>query len=65
MAWQVVTSSPEETESLGRLLGSLLERPTAIFLAGDLGAGKTCLTRGSGQASLKMGMLRCPALPIP
>ncbi len=50
MAWQVVTSSPEETESLGRLLGSLVERPTAIFLIGDLGAGKTCLTRGIGDS---------------
>ena len=46
MDWQVITSSPEETQQLGKLIGSLVDRSAAIFLYGDLGAGKTCLTRG-------------------
>jgi tRNA threonylcarbamoyladenosine biosynthesis protein TsaE len=35
-----------ETEALGRLLGRLVEPGDVIVLVGDLGTGKTCLTRG-------------------
>lgn len=42
----VLLPSPETTEELGRLLGGLLRQPVVIWLAGELGAGKTCLTRG-------------------
>lgn len=45
----VRTRSPQETRRLGELLGSLVARPTLIWLAGDLGAGKTCFTQGLGQ----------------
>jgi tRNA threonylcarbamoyladenosine biosynthesis protein TsaE len=40
------TSSPEETEALGRRLAEALEPPAILLLYGDLGAGKTLLTRG-------------------
>ncbi len=50
MNWEVITSSAEETRSLGRLLGSLVTRSAAVFLRGELGAGKTCLTRGIGES---------------
>jgi len=43
---QFVTSSQEETEALGRRLGSNLTAPMIILLEGSLGAGKTALTRG-------------------
>ena len=33
-------------EELGGLLAALTVSPTAIFLDGDLGAGKTALSRG-------------------
>lgn len=41
-----VTRSPEETADAGRLIGSLARADDVIALAGDLGAGKTCLTQG-------------------
>ncbi|MHB1001678.1 MAG: tRNA (adenosine(37)-N6)-threonylcarbamoyltransferase complex ATPase subunit type 1 TsaE [Armatimonadota bacterium] len=40
------TNSPEETEALGDRIGSALEPGTFIALFGDLGAGKTTLTKG-------------------
>lgn len=40
------TSSPEQTERLGRALAGLLPRGTVVALRGELAAGKTCLVRG-------------------
>ena len=45
-AGEYATSSPEETEALGRRLGESIEGRTVLLLVGDLGAGKTLLTRG-------------------
>lgn len=41
-----VSASPEQTEQLGRTLGSSLKKGVFIALYGDLGGGKTCFTRG-------------------
>ena len=43
---EVETRSAEETISLGREIGSALKAPALILLTGDLGAGKTTLTKG-------------------
>ena len=43
---EVVTHSSEETIQLGREIGSQLKPPALILLSGDLGAGKTTLTKG-------------------
>ena len=43
---EIVTHSPEETIALGREIGSRLKLPALILLSGDLGAGKTTLTKG-------------------
>lgn len=43
---QLRSVSADMTERLGRLLGSLLAPADFIALRGDLGGGKTCLTRG-------------------
>ncbi len=40
------TSSPAETEALGRRIGADLEGGRIIALSGTLGAGKTALVRG-------------------
>jgi tRNA threonylcarbamoyladenosine biosynthesis protein TsaE len=40
------TRTPEETERLGRHLGSTAPRGGLLGLVGELGAGKTCLVRG-------------------
>ena len=43
---QITTNSPAETEQLGGTLGLLLHPGSFLALRGDLGGGKTCLTRG-------------------
>lgn len=41
-----VSSSQESTIALGRVLGGLLQAGDVLVLTGDLGAGKTQLTKG-------------------
>lgn len=41
-----VTSSPAETEELGRQLGERLRAGDFVLLTGELGAGKTTFVRG-------------------
>ncbi len=43
---QITTGSSCDTEALGESLGSLLQPGSFLALRGDLGGGKTCLTRG-------------------
>ena len=43
---EYVTHSAEETIALGRTIAELLDAPTLVLLSGDLGAGKTTLTKG-------------------
>jgi tRNA threonylcarbamoyladenosine biosynthesis protein TsaE len=45
-----VTHSEEETRTLGRELGRELAPDGVLLLSGDLGAGKTVLARGIGEA---------------
>ena len=43
---QFETASGEETRALGRYLASVLPRAAVVALIGNLGAGKTTLTKG-------------------
>jgi tRNA threonylcarbamoyladenosine biosynthesis protein TsaE len=43
---EYVTHSSEETIERGRAIGAQLTAPVLILLSGDLGAGKTTLTKG-------------------
>jgi len=43
---EIVTQSMEETVAEGRRIGAGLKPPLLILLSGDLGAGKTTLTKG-------------------
>lgn len=45
----LISDSPEATERIGQILGSLLRPGDIVLLDGDLGAGKTVLTRGIAQ----------------
>ena len=42
----LLSNGAEETERIGQALGSLMQPGDVVALSGDLGAGKTCLTRG-------------------
>lgn len=44
--YDVVTRSPEETIAFGRKLAADLRPPVLVLLEGDLGSGKTTLTKG-------------------
>lgn len=46
---EIVTTSPEETQSIGETLGCLAEPGDLVLLSGELGAGKTCLVQGVGR----------------
>ena len=43
---EVITHSPEQTESVGAALAEHIKPGTVIAYRGDLGAGKTAFTRG-------------------
>ena len=43
---EILTHSSEETIAQGREIGAQLKPPVLILLSGDLGAGKTTLTKG-------------------
>jgi len=45
----ILSKSPEETQKIGAEIGRRLSIPGIILLRGDLGAGKTTLTRGIAQ----------------
>ncbi len=48
--WTVRSHSPEETRALGCCLAAAGVSGTVVALEGDLGAGKTCLAQGVGEA---------------
>ncbi|HKS80222.1 MAG TPA: tRNA (adenosine(37)-N6)-threonylcarbamoyltransferase complex ATPase subunit type 1 TsaE [Candidatus Acidoferrales bacterium] len=43
---EIVTNSTEETIAQGREIGESLKPPVLVLLTGELGAGKTTLTKG-------------------
>ena len=42
----VTTFSPQETEAIGRAMGSRLVAGDVVALIGEIGSGKTCFTKG-------------------
>ncbi|HXJ96882.1 MAG TPA: tRNA (adenosine(37)-N6)-threonylcarbamoyltransferase complex ATPase subunit type 1 TsaE [Terriglobia bacterium] len=44
--YDIVTHSPEETLAFGRKLATLVEPPCLVLMEGELGSGKTALTKG-------------------
>ena len=46
---EALTASEEETEQFGRELAARLSTEDVVYLQGELGSGKTCLTRGIAQ----------------
>ena len=44
--YQIVSESEAQTERIGQSIGQVVKAGDALFLHGEMGAGKTCLTRG-------------------
>lgn len=63
-SYVVLTDASEQTESLGRRLGQLLRSGDVIALSGDLGAGKTVLTRGIAQGARAAGYFASPTFTL-
>lgn len=57
-------ASPEAMRSLGQALGSVLQSGDVIFLTGDLGAGKTCMTGGVAAGLGDRGPVTSPTFQI-
>ena len=43
---KLLSRNPEETFLIGKIIGNSLSEKNVVALVGDLGTGKTCLTRG-------------------
>jgi tRNA threonylcarbamoyladenosine biosynthesis protein TsaE len=62
----IVTHSSDETIQLGREIGTQLKPPVLILLEGDLGAGKTTLTKGivSGLGAAEEDQVTSPTFTL-
>lgn len=61
---EIKINSLEETKELGLKLGSLLSPNTCLLLKGDLGAGKTTLTKSIGKALNVKKTINSPTFTI-
>ena len=61
---EVVLPTAADTTALGRRLAGLLRAGDLVLLSGDLGAGKTTLTRGLGEALGVRGAVMSPTFVI-
>jgi tRNA threonylcarbamoyladenosine biosynthesis protein TsaE len=61
---QLVVNSPEEMRELGLRLAKLLRAGDLVLLNGELGAGKTTLTRGLGEGLGVRGAVTSPTFVI-
>ncbi|NLW11515.1 MAG: tRNA (adenosine(37)-N6)-threonylcarbamoyltransferase complex ATPase subunit type 1 TsaE [Clostridiaceae bacterium] len=62
--WEWLSENPAQTEAFGRLLGELALPDDVISLDGDLGAGKTALTRGIAAGLGLTGYVTSPTFTI-
>lgn len=59
-----LTNSPADTEKIGEKLGGILTGGEVIAYTGDLGAGKTCFTRGLARGLGFKGNVTSPTFAI-
>ncbi|MER6783290.1 tRNA (adenosine(37)-N6)-threonylcarbamoyltransferase complex ATPase subunit type 1 TsaE [Streptomyces sp. NPDC000658] len=60
----IVVDSPEAMGDMGRRLAALLRAGDLVMLSGELGAGKTTLTRGLGEGLGVRGAVTSPTFVI-
>ncbi|MET7457040.1 tRNA (adenosine(37)-N6)-threonylcarbamoyltransferase complex ATPase subunit type 1 TsaE [Streptomyces sp. NPDC005574] len=63
-AADITVNSPEEMRELGRRLAKSLRAGDLVMLSGELGAGKTTLTRGLGEGLGVRGAVTSPTFVI-
>jgi tRNA threonylcarbamoyladenosine biosynthesis protein TsaE len=63
-ATRITITSPEQMRDLGRRLAKLLRPGDLVLLTGELGAGKTTLTRGLGEGLGVRGAVTSPTFVI-
>ncbi|MGV9252449.1 tRNA (adenosine(37)-N6)-threonylcarbamoyltransferase complex ATPase subunit type 1 TsaE [Streptomyces sp. NPDC003697] len=61
---ELIVNSPEQMRELGRELAELLRAGDLVMLTGELGAGKTTLTRGLGEGLGVRGAVTSPTFVI-
>ncbi|MFJ9716692.1 tRNA (adenosine(37)-N6)-threonylcarbamoyltransferase complex ATPase subunit type 1 TsaE [Streptomyces sp. NPDC101213] len=61
---ELTVTSPEQMRDLGRRLAGLLRAGDLVMLSGELGAGKTTLTRGLGEGLGVRGAVTSPTFVI-
>ncbi len=61
---QITVETPERMRELGRGLAALLSPGDLVLLSGELGAGKTTLTRGLGEGLDVRGAVTSPTFVI-
>lgn len=64
MEKKFLTTSKEETMALGEKLAPLFEPGDVVLLEGDLGAGKTTLVKGVGEALGVKSEIKSPTFNI-
>ncbi|MEU5398857.1 tRNA (adenosine(37)-N6)-threonylcarbamoyltransferase complex ATPase subunit type 1 TsaE [Streptomyces sp. NPDC005963] len=60
----IAVDSPEQMQDLGRRLAKMLRPGDLVMLTGELGAGKTTLTRGLGEGLGVRGAVTSPTFVI-
>ena len=60
----MIVATPDEMAALGALLASRLQAGDLVALNGELGAGKTTLTRGLGEALGVRGAVTSPTFVL-
>ena len=63
LLWAIETASDEETRAAGRHISTLLPVQGVVLLSGDLGAGKTTITKGMVPAGASPTLRRFRARP--
>lgn len=59
-SFDVISHNPAQTCKVGDLLGEILKPGDVVCLQGDLGTGKTCLTKGIGAGLDVEGIISSP-----
>ncbi|MGP3778370.1 tRNA (adenosine(37)-N6)-threonylcarbamoyltransferase complex ATPase subunit type 1 TsaE [Halanaerobium saccharolyticum] len=63
-SYSIITDSPAETEEFGRKLAQLIEIPALILLKGELGTGKTLITKAAASVFGYQGEVTSPTFNL-